>query len=105
MPYIGAVDFSKYVDWIKLSPRYLLPIVLFTGFVLFAPTGMLDTFGLTELLNRYRPDFGLVFLLSLALFLTGLVVGALDLINKWRRQRQSTKEYQQRLHRLSEPEK
>jgi hypothetical protein len=31
------MDFSKYLDWIKLSPRYLLPIALFTGFALFAP--------------------------------------------------------------------
>lgn len=98
-------DPSKYLDWIKLSPRYLLPLVLFTGFVLFAPVWMLDTFGLTEWIDSYRPIFGLVFLLSSALFVSGLAVGGLDWIKGRRRERQVSKARRQSLHRLSEPEK
>ncbi len=64
------VDFSRYLDWIKLSPRYLLPIFLFTGFVLFAPPEVLDPFGLTDLVARYRPVFGLVCALSATLLLS-----------------------------------
>src|SRR3954470_784860 len=42
---------SNYLGWIKVSLRYLLPIVLFTGFVLFAPPAAVSAFGLTELLR------------------------------------------------------
>jgi hypothetical protein len=31
------MDIGRLVEWIKLSPRHLLPLSLFTGFVLFAP--------------------------------------------------------------------
>ena len=54
------VDFSKYLDWIKLSPRYLLPLAIFTGFVVLAPLAWLDVFALTDFVERYRPYFGFV---------------------------------------------
>jgi hypothetical protein len=31
------MNLGRLVEWIKLSPRHLLPLSLFTGFVLFAP--------------------------------------------------------------------
>jgi transposase len=42
-------DLSRLVEWIKLSPRYLLPLLLFTGFVLFAPHTWLAIFVLDNL--------------------------------------------------------
>ena len=30
------MDIGRLVEWIKLYPRHLLPLSLFTGFVLFA---------------------------------------------------------------------
>jgi hypothetical protein len=40
------MDMSRFVEWIKLSPRHLLPLSLFTGFLLFAPPRWLAVFGL-----------------------------------------------------------
>ncbi len=99
------MDFSRYLDWIKLSPRYLLPLSLFTAFVLFAPQDMLARFGLVGLLSEYRPYFGLVFLLSTTLLLTAALAAVYDWIMQSRRERAWLKEKEQRLHRLAEPEK
>jgi hypothetical protein len=51
----------KYLDWIKRSPRYFLPIYIFTGIVVFAPLSLLYTLGMSEVVANYRPYFGLVF--------------------------------------------
>jgi hypothetical protein len=99
------VDFSRYLEWIKLSPRYLLPISLFTGFVLFAPHEMLDRFGLVSFLSHYRSYFGLVFLLSTTLLLSAALAAVYKWIMEGRRQRARLKYMRQRLHRLAEPEK
>jgi hypothetical protein len=52
------MDIGRLVEWIKLSPRYLLPLSLFTGFVLFAPQRWLAVFGIARLVSDYRPWFG-----------------------------------------------
>ena len=100
-----VVDFSKYLDWVKLSPRYLSPIAAFAGFVLFAPPGMLDRLGLAQAATTYRLYFGVVFLLFTILLLTSVLASIYDALIGWRGQRRKTKDMQQTLHRLSEPEK
>jgi hypothetical protein len=99
------MDLSRYLDWIKLSPRYLLPIAVFTGFILFAPQELLARFGLVSWLSEYRPYFGLVFLLSATLLLSAALVALYNWVMEGRRQRARMKQMQQRLHKLAEPEK
>jgi hypothetical protein len=99
------VDISKYLDWIKLSPRYLLPIALFTGFALFAPSRWLEVFGLTDWIERYRPFFGLVCLASTVLLLSSGIMVVYDRWAGWREEQQQLKQMRESLHRLSEPEK
>ncbi len=99
------VDVSKFLDWIKLSPRYLVPIALFTGFVLFASTEILEFFGLTGFVARYRPYFGLVFLLSAVLLLSGAAMAVYDCVKGWRREAQQRQQLRQQLRNLSRPEK
>ncbi len=48
------IDIGRRVEWIKLSPRYLLPLSLFTGFILFAPKKWLAVFGLLNLVTNKR---------------------------------------------------
>jgi hypothetical protein len=43
------MDLGRLVGWIKLSLRYLLPLSLFTGFMLFASHDWLAVFGLVTL--------------------------------------------------------
>jgi hypothetical protein len=40
------MDIGRLVEWIKLSPRHLLPLSLFTGSALFTPEKWLAVFGI-----------------------------------------------------------
>jgi hypothetical protein len=99
------MDYTKILDWIKLSPRHLLPLAIFTGFLVFAPPDLLDVFGLTDFVERYRMYFGLGFLLSAALLLGSGIAAGYD----WRQRRREEAQFKQRLEQalehLSEPEK
>jgi hypothetical protein len=99
------VDISRYLDWIKLSPRYLLPIALFTGFALFAPSDWLEVFGLADWIERYRPFFGLVCLASTVLLLSSGIMAIYDWGKGRREEAQQMKQMRKSLHELSEPEK
>jgi hypothetical protein len=65
------MDISKLVEWIKLSPKHLIPLSLFTAFLLFASQRWLAVFGIAGLYSDYRSFFKATFLLS-----TGLLVSA-----------------------------
>ena len=99
------VDISKLVDWVKLSPRYLLPLSLFTGFVLFAPKKWLVVFGLVGFVADYRPWFGVAFLLSTALLLSAAFTALYGWAKAKREEATSLRSRRERLHHLSEPEK
>lgn len=99
------MDISKLSEWLKLSPRYLLPISLVTGFVLFASANILDTFGLTPFVRQYRPYLGTVFLLSTVLLLVDWSIKSYEWTRKRYRQSSELGRGQRRLHKLTDPEK
>lgn len=98
-------DLSRLVEWIKLSPRYLLPLLLFTGFVLFAPHTWLAIFGTVSLVSDYRPYFGVAFLLSATLILSAAIVAVYGWAQQKREEASLLRDRRRRLHHLSEPEK
>jgi len=101
-----VTDIAKnLVDWIKLSPRYLLPICIFAGFVVFAPPQVLSIFGLIDMVSRYRPWFGLAFLLSAALLASSAVFAFYEFMKKKRLEEAVRKHRRLRLHQLTEDEK
>ena len=61
------VDLSKWVEWVKLAPRYLLAIALVTGVVLFGPSSFTVALGLAALPLPVRIAFGIGFLGSTCL--------------------------------------
>lgn len=99
------VDVSKLVDWIKLSPRYLVPLSLVTGFVLFAPQRWLAVFGLVGFVSDYRPWFGAAFLLSTTLLVSAAKTAGYGWVVGRRQQARRLEAMKRRLHNLSEPEK
>jgi hypothetical protein len=66
------MDWSKLLDAVKLSPKYLAPIALASGFLLFSPAHYLITLGLDTFVNSYRSWIGLVFVISAALLIASL---------------------------------
>jgi hypothetical protein len=100
-----AAALKNLVEAIKLSPRYLLPVCLFSGFVVFAPPETLSIFGLTDIVERYRPWFGLAFLASSVLLLGAALAALYGWLQTRRRERAMLKHGRRRLKRLTEDEK
>jgi hypothetical protein len=70
---------NKLPEWLKLSPRYLLPISLVSGFLLFANDSFLGKFGLGEFVVNFRSWIGIVFLMTTSL----IVIDVLYQIFAW----------------------
>jgi hypothetical protein len=99
------MDFTKFLDWIKLSPKYLAAIGIFAGGLLFTPQSFTETLGLLTIIGKYRPWIGLVFFLTIAL----LAAHAFDPIVKYIKGswngRKVRKLMEERLHNLTPDEK
>lgn len=63
-------------SWIKLDPRYLLPVAAATGLLLFEPSQFVATLGLSSLVSEWRPLAGLVFLVSICLLASHALIAA-----------------------------
>jgi len=71
------MDLDKVLNWIKLSPKYLLGIEIISGFLLFGNSALLETLGLKEFQGQYRSWIGLSLVIS-----SGLL-GAHILVEIW----------------------
>jgi hypothetical protein len=96
---------SKISDWLKLSPRYLFPISLVTGFVLFASADILDLFGINPLVTQIRPYLGFIFLLATALLITNLCIAIYTWANSKYQKALNMRMLQGRLRALTDDEK
>ena len=67
------MDWSKIIDWIKLSPKYLLPISIISGLLLFLGPEWSSYFGLYQLISKFRSWISLIFILSIALIASDLL--------------------------------
>ena len=99
------MDIGRFVEWIKLSPRHLLSLSLFAGYLVFAPQRWLATLGIVGLVSNYRPYFGVAFLLSTALLLSAAIAAVYDWVKRKRKEATFLRSRRERLHHLSEPEK
>ncbi len=99
------MDISKLVEWIKLSPKYLLPISLVSGILLFAGEFLLEKFGLNLFVNNFRPWIGIVFLMATSL----IFIDILYQVSSWLKSRytntRSQKKRFERLQNLTPEEK
>jgi hypothetical protein len=96
---------NKLIDSIKLSPKYLLPISIATGFIIFAKAEWLQSLGLNDLKARYLPWIGGIFLLSTALSLSHIIIGFYSWSRKRFRMWRAIKNGKVRLHNLTEDER
>jgi hypothetical protein len=61
---------EKILELVKLSPKYLMAIILATGILLFAKREHMVSLGLADFIDSYRPWISIVFLLSASLFVS-----------------------------------
>jgi hypothetical protein len=99
------MDPSKFLDWIKLSPKYLLGLAVFAGLLLFAPNSFIERLGLVEIVDKNRTWVGLAFILVISLLSVNLfepVIGYFkEKWNKWK----TRKSQEHRLNNLTLEEK
>jgi len=63
------MDFTGALNWLKLSPKYLVAISIATGAILFAPDSLITSLGMTEIKTTYKPWIGLGFIISASLLI------------------------------------
>ena len=66
------MDSSKLTEWVKLSPRYLIPIGVLLGVLLWA-TPLVNGLRLAPFVAQFGPYLGAAFLLDWLLVLSALL--------------------------------
>jgi hypothetical protein len=99
------MDTSKFLDWIKLSPRYLTPFAVVSGFLLFAKEKWLEVLGLAEFVPKYRPYIGVILLLSVGLLASHLLNSLFGWISQRRKLSRKLKNGMKHLQTLTIEEK
>lgn len=70
------------IEFLKLSPKYFLPILIFSGVIVFVPTDWVLFLSLEGIAIKYKWIFSLLFLLSLAMFSSGVIIWTIDFIKR-----------------------
>jgi len=93
------------LEILKFAPRYFIAFGITAAFLLFGKESLLKQIGVYDFTQNYRQWVGLVFVVSIILFLVDRAVA----IILWTRYKvviaKTTKSRLQRLHRLTEEEK
>jgi len=101
----GKMDYKHIIDWVKLSPKYLLPFSLVSGLLIFSNKKLLNTFGLSLFVNNNRPWIAIAFLVSTGLIASSFFVWLGRLILKKISQTRNFKKCTKKLHNLTPEEK
>jgi len=99
------MDWSKIIDWIKLSPKYLLPISLVCGTLLFLETKWVGFFGLANIIDQFRPWISIIFFLSNALIISDIIFQIIKWGNKKITNKKKFMNMTKRLYDLTHEEK
>lgn len=70
---MAALDPTKLLDWLKLSPRYLFVLSMVLGILLFGPKPFLYELGVQHFVDEFRMYIGIGFLLFSLLFLASAI--------------------------------
>jgi len=100
------MDWSKGIlEFLKLTPKNVLPLTIISSFFLFAPKSWLNTLSILEIQQEYQITIGLVFLFSIAILITHLIFGFLNKVKNIWFKRQVKLIIIKQLHQLTEDEK
>lgn len=95
---------DKFIQWIKLSPKYLFALVVVLGITLFFPK-ITDLLGFTSLVDNFRPWIGLLFLLFLFLLISHGFFPLYEFAKKGAEKRKRKRTIVKRLQSLTRDEK
>lgn len=99
------MDFSKLIEWIKLSPKYLLGIALICGFLLFAPIEWLKFLALESFVESIKPWLGVIFIVATTLLAVNLLAESWNWVKNYIKNKSTRKARIERLYQLTFEEK
>ena len=99
-----AADFTWLFDALKLSTRFVLPVVLALAVFLFAPDSFIDHIGLTALRQQNQAYLGAAFVLSSCILASRGIIRGTAWARQQYRERVSLRASRARLHNLTPEE-
>lgn len=99
------MDFSKFLDIIKLSNKHLFGISLMTGLLLFLNERVMNKIGLADLVDKFRGLIGILFLVSISMLTVNLIHVYVIKINNKIKNRKIKKHSINKLKNLTQREK
>lgn len=97
--------FRFLLEFLKLAPRYLLAVALFSGLLLFLPEGTLERMRLLQFAEDHSHWLGVAFLLSAIVWGIDIFIRTCSLVVGFHGRHQARVLTIQRLHALTEDEK
>lgn len=70
------------IGFLKLSPKYFLPVLIFSGIMVLVPSDWILFLSLEEIVVKYKWIFSLLFLFSLAMCSSGVFIWSIDYIKR-----------------------
>lgn len=93
------------IEFLKLAPKYFLPILIFSGIIVFLPESWLEFLYLDTIILKYRWIASLLFILSLSMFIGGILIKAYDVLKNKIKNRKINKYVKNKLNNLSETQR
>lgn len=99
------MDFGKALDWLMLSPKYLLPILVAASILLFGSVDILASIGLEKFIGEYRMWVGVAWLASAALLASHLLTPLAKFLRRLVWEKNWIRHGKKRLQQLTPSEK
>jgi hypothetical protein len=96
---------EELLDGLKLSSKYLSPVAVAAGVLLFGPASLLGKLGVSSVVVTYRGWIGVVFLVSASILAVRAVLGVWHTIGGWILEIRLGRAQRRRLERLTPAEK
>lgn len=95
----------KYLEWLKLSGKHALVLLLISSVLLFGSEELISTLGLLEAIEAVKPWLGIVWLVSLSITAAESIYLAFKWLKKRIEWHTNLKRLQKNLHKLTPEEK
>lgn len=100
-----STNASKFIDWIKLSPKYLIGIIIASCFLIFVPDDILKFLSIDIFVESINPFLSFILIISVAMLLGAAIakIGSflVGFLSIWLK----TFQYKSRLKDLTQEEK
>lgn len=101
---VGSIT-KNLLEFLKLTPRYLVSLGIATSFLLFSPKNVLQYLRIYNFTQDYRQWISILLILSVALLAVSIAIEAMQVIKHWWNKKKFYNRMSKRLNNLTEDEK